>query len=94
MKEFSFLLSNSLLFPIFWVFLQITFVNITLSMLHQSLVFHVCRFYNNYPKHKPPQLPHHFDFFSIFRFLETSNEAAGFLLKAGIPLKKTALGCR
>jgi len=63
MKEFSFLLSNSLLFPIFWVFLQITFVNITLSMLHQSLVFHVCRFYNNYPKHEPPQLPHHFDFF-------------------------------
>jgi len=57
MKEFSFLLSNSLLFPIFWVFLQITFVNITLSMLHQSLVFHVCRFYNNTPNTNLPNSP-------------------------------------
>jgi len=64
MKEFSFLLSNSLFFsPVFGVFLQIAFVNITLSMFHQSLVFHVCRFYNNYPKHEPPQFHHHFDFF-------------------------------
>lgn len=52
MKEFSFMLSNSLLlfFPLFLgVFLQIAFVNITLSIMHQSLVLHVCRFYNNYP---------------------------------------------
>lgn len=66
MKEFSFMLSNSLLlfFPLFWGFLANSFVNITLSIMHQSLVLHVCRFYNNYPpKHEPPQLPHHFDSF-------------------------------